>query len=151
MNIYVDKIPEGGLELTEQIDHGKVSSDLEMQGVNFIKPIYVKAKVTKRERVVFVDVTLEAPCENVCARCLAKIQNIFKKDFNVNYEAKPGDILKLDEDIRQEMILDYPMKVLCRPDCKGLCLNCGQNLNVAKCECNKEDKEQSAENRKLNL
>ncbi|MBU1147145.1 MAG: DUF177 domain-containing protein, partial [Candidatus Omnitrophica bacterium] len=61
----------------------------------------------------------------------------FKKSFSVNYEVNPGDILEIDDDIRQEIILDSPMKVVCRPDCKGLCPNCGQNLNVGKCECTK--------------
>jgi uncharacterized protein len=32
-----------------------------------------------------------------------------------------------------------PMKPLCRPDCKGLCPQCGANLNVTSCECEVED------------
>ena len=147
MKISVDKIPETGLELVGQIDPGKISLDLDVQGVNFTKSIDVKAKVTKAQGEIFVDVTMEAPCEYTCARCLVKLQNISKKHFNVNYEVKPGDILELDEDIRQEMILGYPMKVLCRSDCKGLCPNCGQNLNIARCECNRENRKQKIENR----
>jgi len=135
MKIVVDKIPEEGLDLTEQIDPDKFSLDLEAQGASFTGSIDVKARVVKLGGEVLVDVALQVPCEYTCARCLAKLQDLFKKKFNVNYEAKPGGILEVDEDIRQEMILSYPMKVLCRPDCKGLCPNCGQNLNVAKCEC----------------
>lgn len=135
MKIQVDKIPHEGLEISAKLNPGKISLVAEEQGVNFIKPIGVKAKVTKLMDEVFVDVRLEAPAEYTCARCLTKVQNIFKKDFNVSYEVKPGDILELDEDIRQEMVLDYPMKVVCKPDCKGLCPNCGQNLNISKCDC----------------
>jgi len=137
MKIHVDKIPEGGLVLTEQLDPCKMSVGLDAQGISFIKSIDAKAKVAKRGLEVFVDVTLEAPVEYTCARCLAKFQSVFKKEFDVSYEVKPGDIMEVDEDIRQEMILDYPMKVVCRPDCKGLCPRCGQNLNVAKCGCDK--------------
>ena len=149
MKIFVDKIPEEGMELVEQIDPGKFSLDLETQGVSFTGSIDVRARIVKISGEVFVDVTLQAPCEYTCARCLTKLQDFFKKEFNVSYEAKPGDMLKVGEDIRQEMILGYPMKVLCRPDCKGLCLNCGQNLNISKCDCNKETRNQSTENRTL--
>ena len=135
MEIYVDKIPEEGLGLTEQLDPRQASLDLDAQGINFIKSIDVKAKVTKAKGEVFVDIDLEAPVEYTCARCLTKFQDVFKKEFSVSYEVKPGDILEVNEDIRQEIILDYPMKIICKSDCKGLCLDCGQNLNIGNCGC----------------
>ena len=138
MKIYVDKILPEGLNLAEKIDTGKISSDLTKQGTAFFDSIDVRAKITKAGMEVFVDVSLESPVEYTCSRCLAKIKDTFKKSFSANYEVHPGDILEIDDDIRQEIILDSPMKVVCRPDCKGLCLNCGQNLNVGECECNTE-------------
>jgi len=137
MKIYVDNILPEGLDLTEKLDPCKISSDLTKQGTAFFDPIDVKARVTKIGAEVFVDVSVESPVEYTCSRCLAKIKDTFKKSFSVNYEVNPGDILEIDDDIRQEIILDSPMKVVCRPDCKGLCPNCGQNLNVGKCECTK--------------
>lgn len=135
MKIHVDKIPPEGLEFREKIELHKISLGLEMQGISFAQAVDVTAKIARTGTEVFVDVELEAPVEYVCNRCLAKFQDVFKKSFNVNYEAKPGEVLDIDEDIRQEMILDYPMKLLCKADCKGLCPNCGQNLNVDKCDC----------------
>lgn len=135
MKVYVDKIPPEGLELAGQLDPQAVSLELNTHGIAFTSTIEVKAKVTKAGGEVFADIDLEAPVEYVCGRCLARFTGVFKKGFKVNHEAKPGDIIEIDEDIRQEMILDYPMKSLCRPDCKGLCPNCGQNLNIDKCEC----------------
>ena len=43
--------------------------------------------------------------------------------------------IDLDQDIREEIILDYPIKPLCNPDCKGLCPKCGKNLNEGGCNC----------------
>lgn len=37
--------------------------------------------------------------------------------------------------IKEEIVEHWPMKVLCREDCKGLCLNCGKNLNDGDCGC----------------
>ncbi|MFC1667193.1 DUF177 domain-containing protein [Candidatus Omnitrophota bacterium] len=151
MKILVDKIPEEGLKIIEQLDPHALSLELDGQAIDFIKSIDVKARAMKTGREVFVDISVETPVEYTCTRCLAKFQDIFKKRFNVNYEIEPGDILEVDEDIRQEMILDYPIKMVCKSDCKGLCPNCGQNLNVAKCECIKGDRGQSTENRGLDL
>jgi uncharacterized protein len=138
MKIYVDNIPPEGLELEERIEPQRLSLDLDMQGIDFHKAIEAKAKVKKTGSEVFVNLALEAPVEYTCSRCLCKFESIFKKAFSLDYETKPGGILELDDDIRQEMMLEYPMKLLCKPDCKGLCPNCGQNLNIVECECNNE-------------
>src|SRR3989338_6517021 len=135
MKIYVDKIPPDGLELSEKIDPAKIQLDLNRQGIILDKFIDAKERIEKIGREVLAAVSVEAPVEYSCARCLAKFNGTLKKEFNVSYEANQGDVLEIDEDIRQEIILDSPIKVVCKPDCKGLCPNCGQNLNIAQCEC----------------
>lgn len=152
MKIYIDNIPPEGLEITEDIDPHIVSLDLNFHGISFTSSIAASAKVLKAGGEVLADIKLEAPVEYTCGRCLAKFQSVLKKEFKTNYESKPGDVIELDEDIRQEMMLDYPMKSLCKPDCKGLCPNCGQNLNIEKCECpSEDDKKKNTEGRGLNL
>jgi len=151
MKIYIDKIPPEGLELQEQIEPRKIALDLKLPSISFTKSIDVKARVSRIGDEIFVDLSLKAPVEYRCSRCLVKIEDILKKHFNINHEVGSEDILEIDEDIRQEMILDYPMKVVCRPDCKGLCPNCGQNLNIAGCECTKDKRGWSIESRRLNL
>jgi uncharacterized protein len=134
MKIYVDKIPEGGLELSEKIEPASLLLD-EQTVVNFIKPIDVKANVTKTGAEIFVDVLLESSVEYTCAKCLSKFEGVFKKKFNIVLEVRPAEIVELDDEIRQEIILEYPIKIICKPECKGLCLNCGQNLNIGECDC----------------
>ena len=134
MKIYVDKIPESGLELNEKIEPGLLSLD-EHAVVNFIKPIDVKANVTKTGADIFVDVLLESLVEYTCAKCLSKFEDIFRKKFSIVREVRPAEILELDDEIRQEIILDYPVKILCKAECRGLCPNCGQNLNTGECDC----------------
>ena len=133
MKIYVDKIPEAGIELTEQIKPEALSIDSE--GVSFIKPIDVKAKVLKSGSEMFVDIYIEVPVEYTCGKCLSKFESIFRKKFNMIQEVKPAEVVELNDEIRQEIVLDYPMKIICKPECKGLCPNCGQNLNTGECDC----------------
>jgi uncharacterized protein len=52
----------------------------------------------------------------------------------VNLEAgKP--ILNLDELIRQQVVMNLPIQILCDPVCRGLCPTCGANLNQGDCAC----------------
>jgi len=40
--------------------------------------------------------------------------------------------------VREYLLLEVPIKPLCRPDCKGLCVVCGADLNVESCEHQQE-------------
>ena len=44
----------------------------------------------------------------------------------------------LEEIVRTVFVLNLDSKLLCRPDCKGLCCQCGKNLNDGPCTCQKE-------------
>jgi uncharacterized protein len=46
-----------------------------------------------------------------------------------------GDEIDLGDLMREQFYLALPMKPLCRPDCKGLCPQCGTNLNTDTCQC----------------
>jgi uncharacterized protein len=54
------------------------------------------------------------------------------------YQVDEGGFIDLAPIVREEGILAVPMHAICRPDCKGLCDQCGQNLNQATCECEHE-------------
>jgi uncharacterized protein len=71
-----------------------------------------------------------------CSRCLEEFESDFKKVIALNYPVDKSDpVINLEPDIREEIIIDYPLKPLCKPDCKGLCPKCGRNLNEGNCSC----------------
>ncbi|MDD2499121.1 MAG: DUF177 domain-containing protein, partial [Desulfitobacteriaceae bacterium] len=49
-----------------------------------------------------------------------------------------GDKIDILPQVLQTILLELPMKVLCREDCKGLCPVCGTNLNIKECRCERE-------------
>lgn len=65
---------------------------------------------------------------------LAK-ENIEKGDVF----AFKGEVLNLTEFLRQSILMALPLKVLCREDCKGLCVVCGRNRNKEQCNCTQEN------------
>lgn len=46
-----------------------------------------------------------------------------------------GVVVDLTELIRETLIINEPSQVLCQEDCKGLCVQCGANLNNSQCSC----------------
>lgn len=53
-------------------------------------------------------------------------------------EVVKGEELDLDPIIREQIYLFLPMKCLCNENCRGICPNCGKNLNFDQCTCKKE-------------
>lgn len=49
-----------------------------------------------------------------------------------------GDSADLDDIVRTVFVLNMDSKLLCKPDCRGLCCRCGKNLNDGPCACQKE-------------
>jgi uncharacterized protein len=49
-----------------------------------------------------------------------------------------GDDIDLSELVRQLIIINVPPRPLCRPDCRGLCAQCGADLNEGSCGCEAE-------------
>ena len=59
--------------------------------------------------------------------------SISEDETEIGYYGKSG--LLLEDVVREQVLLSLPSRTLCKPDCKGLCPRCGQNLNVASCNC----------------
>lgn len=60
-------------------------------------------------------------------------REIADEDLETSYYR--DDQIELNELMREQFYLALPMKPLCRPDCRGLCPQCGANLNVSECAC----------------
>lgn len=134
MKIEINKIPPEGQRLEEEISAPLL--DLETDLVKFSSPLAIKAEVSRITNTVSVNLVLYAKIQMDCSRCLNTFEKELKKNLKLNYPVSKNElVIDLKPDIREEIILDYPLKPLCAPDCKGLCPKCGRNLNVAKCNC----------------
>lgn len=134
MRININQIPPEGLTLEEEVSASEL--DLETDIVKFLRPINIKVEISKITNVVTVDLSLSGSMYLRCSRCLNETEADFKKKLKLNYSVnKLEPFIHLDSDIRDQIILDYPIKPLCQPDCKGICPKCGKNLNEGTCGC----------------
>jgi uncharacterized metal-binding protein YceD (DUF177 family) len=67
-----------------------------------------------------------------CTRCLTPIDAPWSEKLEATAPIDGGP-MDLTEEVRQSIGLAQPMKMLCKPDCKGLCAVCRQNRNLKDC------------------
>ena len=79
------------------------------------------------------DQDVEFPIDVVLVRELANEENEDEWVFPLD-----GDNADLEEIVRTVFVLNMDSKLLCDPDCQGLCHRCGKNLNDGPCGCQKE-------------
>ncbi len=131
-----------------QLDHTADFSDLDVNGEKpFRDPVKITGVIQNIAEVVFMDATVQATEYTVCDRCATDVvkhlsvpmQHTFvpelENEDDDGYIVVPDMILDLDALAREDLLLDLPSKVLCREDCKGLCPQCGKNLNDGPCDC----------------
>lgn len=135
MKIRLDQIPDTGLKRSESYD--PVSLDLNSQDIKLIEPITVLAEITKGINNISVKLTIDTRLQLNCGRCLDEFSISLSKVSTINLATYDKDEIDLTGNLREEIILAYPTKLLCRDDCRGLCQACGQNLNQGKCNCKK--------------
>ncbi|MBP5429945.1 MAG: DUF177 domain-containing protein [Elusimicrobiaceae bacterium] len=73
-----------------------------------------------------------------CARCLQEVRQDFSESFAETYSTK-CEIIDIMYVVKQTLALTEEIRFLCKPDCKGLCAQCGKNLNEGPCHCTPEN------------
>jgi uncharacterized protein len=103
-------------------------------------------RLTRTPQGILVMGDFKGKLQAECVRCLEPFLQPLHAEFSELYSLKGHGIpeagLMLPEDanidftplVWEYMNLDIPIKALCRPDCKGLCVVCGTNLNEEVCE-----------------
>ena len=134
MRIDTRKIPDEGLTLSEEFSPAEL--DLDTEVIKLSGSIKAKAVISKSYDAIAVVLTLDAAMLVSCSRCLEEIDSAFHKQFELHYAVDKLDpVIDLDQDLREEIILSYPLNPLCDAGCKGLCPKCGHNLNEGGCNC----------------
>ena len=134
MKITINQVPAEGLYLEEEVKSEEL--DLETAFIKFCHPLKLTARINRITNALTVDLNIKTVIFADCSRCLSEFEWAFNKDVQLNYALESSDVfIDLKSNIREEIILDYPIKPLCSLTCKGLCLKCGKNKNQGGCNC----------------
>ncbi|MDR0889645.1 MAG: DUF177 domain-containing protein [Oscillospiraceae bacterium] len=116
------------------------------------EPVLAKGAVRQNAGVLTLIAELSTTLHALCDRCAAS----FERAVSYQVEALlvheladehcadawtfliEDDCVDLDEVLSTAFVLQMDSKLLCTPDCKGLCCTCGKNLNEGDCDCRPE-------------
>lgn len=145
--------------LTEPVGHARrLHAERERCSVpeeGFEQEVTGEIRLIRSERGILVMATFElAPVTLECGRCLEPFQTPVRLDFDEEYVLPRDPVtgqapqvdgddfliddkrhLDLSEAVRQYEQSALPIQPICRPDCEGLCVTCGRNLNLETCAC----------------
>ncbi|MFH0799071.1 MAG: DUF177 domain-containing protein [Pseudomonadota bacterium] len=165
MEIFVDDIPEEGLDIhASDADKwlGAIIHDVAGEAFEPGDSARLDVAISKVERNAMISGSLALKSHPRCDRCLARYAEsssipirstlaplyesrkqqeheegaeveLVREDLE--FEFYEGDRFDLDDIVREQMLLSKPMKHLCKKDCRGLCQQCGKNLNEGPCGC----------------
>ncbi|MBC8100237.1 MAG: DUF177 domain-containing protein [Armatimonadetes bacterium] len=106
-----------------------------------------RLRLSRTKEGILVQALLAVGINDECSRCLdpvaremeVEVEELYGHDASVS-EFIVGDdaILDLAPLLRAEVLIDTTHRVLCREDCRGLCPECGINLNEDDCNCGEQ-------------
>jgi uncharacterized protein len=160
VQVNVADIQDEGLDL----DCGETPQELDLAypDTNFQGKIRSKVRLARFNDTITLSGVTEATVVMECGRCGQPYSNplslpmetVFSpqertetpggKDEQLEMEelgryTYSGHTINLGEFVREQILLALPMVPLCRPDCRGLCVRCGKNLNLESCNCFSEE------------
>ena len=149
-----DRLLTFDYELSLDIDSEDTSSFL--YGVSFPSPMKVKGEITNTAGYMRITLSASVDYSSECARCLAPVSGDFTlslektvaprslldgldEDKLDDYAIIEDGFLDIDEQLLAQLEMEFPIRFLCREDCKGLCSKCGKNLNEGECGCDRKE------------
>lgn len=155
MIISLARLPADGLRFEHQYEAGELDTsdfNFDLQGPPLVTGRVDSAGMDMRLRGE-IKAVLAIPCD----RCLKEVSIRAEIPFDLFYAPEdPGgsrtgeielhsrdldfsvyrnDEIDLDELVLEQLELSLPSRVLCREECRGLCSQCGADLNLEQCDC----------------
>ncbi len=155
MIISLARMPPDGLAFKRQYEVGELDTreyDFELES-----PPSLEGRATRAGQDIRLRGEIKAAISAACDRCLSEVSILVEIPFDLFYapaevardqtgerELRERDLdfavyendqINLDELVLEQLELSLPSRVLCRAECRGLCPQCGADLNVEPCDC----------------
>lgn len=145
MVIDVKKLKRSGKESCSfHFDYEADDSAITLPDAEYSRPVSVNGTLTLGGNEVWAEGEIEYFVSTKCSRCLddvifhniVEFDETFSEDDNSDgaYLYSRG-LVDLTEMVNEKLLLSFPVSVLCKEDCKGICSGCGVNLNHEDCKC----------------
>lgn len=161
MKIVIDKVKKKRMDLSEEepASHFPTLVEVEKAGeARFVEPVRAQLSAEWEYDHVRATGSVETAVELSCSRCLTEYKLPISSEFTIFYTESrgdepdeevelseseliaatySGDEIDVDPEIAEQVLLEIPYKPLCSESCKGLCPQCGADLNRGECGCDR--------------
>ena len=146
MKIQISHLKEG----LHTIELSETPEKLDLDDTEFKNKISVSLEVDKQRDTLYIKQYIKTTGEFVCDRCAESYsgeiesvdrivytsdRELIEYDDTLRYLTADQREIDISEDVREAALLAIPVKKLCDNNCKGICPQCGRNLNIARCNC----------------
>jgi uncharacterized protein len=163
MKLDVQRIPSQGMPLSYRVaatSFATLKSLVDNGECEFTKPVDFSLKVMLEQDLILIQGRFDTRIALACSRCLEKYETKLSQSFSLRFSRQipqdvhfsdtdeieitasqigliyfEGDGIDLKDSLQEQIVLALPYKPLCRQDCKGLCPQCGTDLNHEICQC----------------
>lgn len=156
MNIDISTIVKSiNKEITEEVMIEMTAFESQLGDFPILKKSPIALYIANREnRQLFIKGAVDIEAAIPCGRCLTEVPTQIRFDIDkeltidgesiIDEEMEETDYLigfELDVEklVYAEILVNWPMKVLCKDDCEGICKVCGMNLNKGACNCQRTE------------
>ena len=137
-----------------EFDYTVPSENYELSEKDFYPNLLnLKIYVDRLENLFRFKISVSTKAAYICDRCLERFDQDFNENIEQIYQLGHSDLdsdeieilpenskeIDISKAIYDLFMINRPIQLLCRDDCKGLCVNCGANLNKQKCDCRQEE------------
>ena len=159
MKVRADEIKDKVRDLSaveEVTDYPPLAALQESGECVFLQPLRLHLTVVREYDHIRAEGRVETRVRLACSRCLADYETDIDSPFTIFYLRSAGvpqdeevelaeqdlisvtfegDEIDFTGEIAEQVLVEIPIKPLCKEECKGLCPNCGTDLNTAECGC----------------
>ncbi len=139
----------GMMELTVPFEPDSLNIGGVPEKIKEKSDVELELTVTGHDRLG-IKASFTAVVEAQCDRCLkdvdVPVKVLIDREVELNSPEEMDDAyficgydLDVDQMISEEILIGFPMKVLCREDCRGICKVCGADLNDGECACDRTE------------
>jgi uncharacterized protein len=161
LKIRIDEVKKKRLDLHEEVpaEHYPNLVQMEQAGeCSFVEPVRAEVSALWEYDHVRASGSVASAVRLSCSRCLADYQLPIASNFTIFYtKSAGGDLdeevelsdedlisvsytgeeIDLDFEIAEQVMMEIPFKPLCGESCRGLCTECGADLNAGECGCDR--------------
>jgi uncharacterized protein len=131
-------------DFLETTEVSRKQDKLKLNNIGCDSDLAVSVKAVKiSEDRVYVSGAIKGCINLECSRCLF----MYRQNIEIPIAIDLGfidEVVDINEEVRQLMLLEMPMKPLCSSDCLGICPECGKHKRIGD-SCNCRDSSQVAQ------